>query len=117
MNTIEVKIPKEVRQHKESIFFGLSVRQFICSALAVGIAAGLYLLLGNTLGKETASWICILAAAPFAIAGFFSYNSMNLEQFLWVVLKSQVLCAGHRPFKAENFHLKALKQKRYMADD
>ena len=26
---MEIKIPKEVRQHKETIFFGLSVRQFV----------------------------------------------------------------------------------------
>ena len=114
---MEVKIPKEVRQHKETIFFGLSFRQFLCSALAVTVAAGLYLLLHNTLGKEAASWICILAAAPFAIAGFFTYNSMTLEQFLWVFLKSEILCAGNRPFMAENFYFKALRRKRYMDDD
>ena len=27
---MEIKIPKEVRQHSETIFFGLSTRQFIC---------------------------------------------------------------------------------------
>lgn len=111
MNPIEVKIPKEVRQHKETIFFGLSVRQFFCSAMAVGIAAGIYLLLGQTIGKETASWLCILAAASFAIAGFFSYNSMTLEQFLWAVLKSECLCAGNRPYASENFHYNALNRK------
>ena len=117
MNTIEVKIPKEVRQHKESIFFGLSVRQFICSAFAVVIAAAVFLLLGNTVGKEIAGWGCILAAAPFAIAGYFSYNGMTLEQFVWVFLKSEILCAGSRPFIAENFHVKAMSHKRYMDDD
>ena len=33
---MEIKIPKEVRQHSETIFFGLSTRQFICAVLAVG---------------------------------------------------------------------------------
>ena len=28
---------------------------------------GVYLLLGPALGKETASWVCILAAAPVAV--------------------------------------------------
>lgn len=111
MNPIEVKIPKEVRQHKETIFFGLSVRQFLCSAIAVGIAAGIYLLLGPVIGKETASWLCILAAAPFAIAGFFSYNGMTLERFLWAVLKSEILCTGNRPYASENFHYNALNRK------
>ena len=68
MNVIEIKIPKEVRQHKETIFFGLSARQFICAVLAVGLAVGIYLGLGPVLGKETASWLCMLSAAPLAIA-------------------------------------------------
>ena len=32
---MEIKIPKEVRQHKETIFFGLSTRQFFCAVAAV----------------------------------------------------------------------------------
>ena len=111
MNTIEIKIPKEVRQHKETIFFGLSARQFICAVLAVGLAVGVYLGLGPILGKETASWLCILSAAPVAIAGFFSYHGMNLEQFLWAFLKSELLCAGNRIFISENLHYKALGRK------
>ncbi len=111
MNPIEIKIPKEIRQHKETIFFGLSTRQFICSALAVGIAAGLYMLFQDSLGKETASWLCILAAAPFGVAGFFHYNGMTLEQFLWAYIKTQFLCAGNRVFVADNYHYEALGRK------
>ena len=37
---MEIKIPKEVRAHKETIFFGLSARQFICAVLAVAVAVG-----------------------------------------------------------------------------
>lgn len=101
---IEVKIPKEIRSHKESIFFGLSVRQFICAVLAVGLAAGTYLGLGGIVGKEAASWLCLLIAAPVAVAGFFHYNGMTLEQFLWAFLKSEILCAGPRVFDSVNLH-------------
>ena len=31
---MEIKIPKEVRDYHENIFFGLNTRQFICSVLA-----------------------------------------------------------------------------------
>ena len=85
---IEVKIPKEIRAHRETIFFGLSARQFICAVLAVGLAAGIYLGLSGIIGKEAASWLCLLVAAPVAIAGFFHYNGMTLEQFLWAFIKS-----------------------------
>ena len=108
---MEIKIPKEVRQHKETIFFGLSARQFLCALFAVGIAVAVYLSLGETIGKETASWACILAAAPMAAAGFFTYNGLTLEQFAWAFLKSEILCAGNRVFKAENIYYKALGRK------
>ena len=66
---MEVKINREIREYTESVFFGLSLRQFIFSALACGIAVGVYLLLQPVLGTETASWVCILAAFPFALVG------------------------------------------------
>ena len=51
---IEIKIPKEVHKHKETIFFGLTARQFFCAAAAVGLAAGLYLGLGPAFFTTTA---------------------------------------------------------------
>lgn len=108
---MEIKIPKEVRAHKETIFFGLSARQFICAVLAVGVAVGVYFLLERIAGKETASWACIVAAAPVAVTGFFQYNGLTFEQFAWAFLKSQILCAGPRTFQSENIYQAALKNK------
>ena len=114
---MEIKIPKEVRQHKETIFFGLSVRQFACAVLAVGTAVGVYFLLKPIIGPETASWACIVAAAPVAVTGFFQYNGMTFEQFLWAFIKSQILCAGPRVFQAENIYYTLLHGKGGMDDD
>lgn len=108
---MEIKIPKEVRAHKETIFFGFTMRQFICAVVAVGLAVGVYLLAGAFIGKEIASWLCIFCATPVALAGFFSYNGMTFERFVWAVLKSQILCAGPRVFKSENIYRKALTKK------
>ena len=79
---MEIKINKEIRDFNESIFFGLSMRQFIFSSLAVGIAIFLYFILRNFLGIETLSWLCILGAAPFALFGFIKYNGMYAEEFI-----------------------------------
>ena len=114
---MEIKIPKEVRQHKETIFFGLSVRQFFCAVAAVGLAVGVYLGLGPVLGKETASWLCILSAAPIAAAGFFNYNGMALEQFVWAFVKSEIICSGQRRFVSTNIYYELLKQKGDIARD
>ena len=97
---MEIKVPKEVRQYHESIFFGLSLRQFGCSLAAVGAAVGLYFGCVDTLGTEATGWVCILGAAPLALAGFFTYNGMPLEKFLWAVFKSQVRRARPRDCKA-----------------
>ena len=35
MVPIEIKIPKEIRNYHENIFFGLNTRQFVCSLLAL----------------------------------------------------------------------------------
>lgn len=57
---MEVKINREIRNYTESVFFGLSLRQFIFAILAVAVAVGLYFLLKPYVGTETVSWVCIL---------------------------------------------------------
>lgn len=114
---MEIKIPKEVRAHKETIFFGLSARQFICAVLAVAVAVGVYFLIKHVVGPETASWACIVAAAPVAVAGFFHYNGLTFEQFVWAFIKSQFLCAAPRAFRAENIYCMALSGKGTRYDD
>ena len=72
------------------MFFGLSMRQFIFSILAMGVAVVLYFVLRPYVGTETVSWMYILGAAPFAAMGFITYHGMTAEQFLWkiVILQS-----------------------------
>lgn len=105
---MEIKIPKEIQSYHENMFFGLSVRQFFCSAAAVAAAVGLYFLTRGVFGKETASWLCLIGAAPFAAAGFFSYNGLTLEKFLWTVFKSEVLFSKRRVYRAENYYYQLL---------
>ena len=77
---MEVKINKEIRNYTESMFFGLSLRQFIFSLLACGVAVGLYFILRPYFGTETLSWVCILGAAPseFLMPKKLMFNPDNL---------------------------------------
>lgn len=88
---MEVKINREIMQFTESMFFGLSLRQFVFSCGAVLVAVALYFGLRPYFGVETVSWLCILGAVPFAALGFVSYHGMTAEQFVWAWLKSEVL--------------------------
>jgi hypothetical protein len=79
---LEIKVCKDIFKYRESIALGLNLRQILCSCLAVVMAVGIYFLTKNILGKETASWLCIVGASPFAVAGFFNYNGLTIEKFI-----------------------------------
>lgn len=106
---MEVKINMEIRNYTESMFFGLSLRQFIFSVLACGVAVGLFFLLRPYFGTETLSWVCILGALPFAIMGFVKYNGMTAEQFVWAWIKSELLMPKKLMFYPDNLYYEALK--------
>ena len=106
---MEVKINREIRSYTESMFFGLSMRQFIFSVLAIGVAVGLYFLLRPHLGVETVSWMCILGAAPFALLGFLNYHDLTAEQFLIVLIRSELLEPKTLHFEANNIYYELLK--------
>lgn len=107
---MEIRINKEIKDYHESLFFGLSMRQFICSVAAVGAAVGIYFGLRNVLDKETVSWLSIVCAAPLAAAGFFRYNGMNFEQVVIAVIFSEIICSGVRRFESENYLYEAYKE-------
>lgn len=106
---MEVKINKEIRNYTESMFFGLSLRQFIFSLLAIGVAVGLYFLLRPHFGTETLSWMCILGAAPFAAMGFVKYNGMTAEQFVCAWFKSEFMTPKKLMFLPDNLYYETLK--------
>ena len=101
---MEIKIPKEIRDYTEAVFFGLSLRQFIFSVLAIGVAVGIYFGLREYLGTETVSWMCVLGAAPFAALGFLKYHGMTAEKFIAAWIKSEFLMPKKLVFKAENLY-------------
>lgn len=100
---MEVKINREIRDYAESVYFGLSLRQFIFSVLACAVAVGIYFLLKPFFGIETLSWMCILGAVPFASIGFFKYHGMTAEKALLAYLKSEILMPKELKFRATDF--------------
>ena len=106
---MEVKINKDIREFSESIFFGLTMRQFIFSLLACAIAIVLYFTLKPFLGIETLSWVCILGAAPFAVLGFVKYNGMTAEKFIVAFIKSEFITPKRLTFKSKNIYAEVFK--------
>ncbi len=106
---MEVRINKEVRDYQESIFFGLSLRQLLFALLAVLVAVGVYFGLKDIVGSGEIGWICVLAAFPFALGGFFTYNGMTFERFLLAVIRSELLYPRKLVFKSENLYAKVME--------
>lgn len=101
---MEVRINREIRDYTESMFFGLSLRQFFFSVLACGVAVGIYLGLNPILGTETTSWLCIVAAFPFAVLGFLKYNGMTAEKFIVAWIKSTFMIPKVLLFGNTNYY-------------
>lgn len=78
---IEIRIPKEIKNYREKLFFGLTLRQCICAGAALLICVPLYIFGNRFLPQEAVSWAVVIIAAPLMLAGFFRYNDMNFEQF------------------------------------
>lgn len=106
---MQIPINREIRHYQEEIFLGLNLRQMICSGAAIAVAVAVYLGLTPLLGRETAGWVCIVAAAPIAAAGFFTYDCLTFEKFLLVVIDSTVIRNDWRLWKTENKYCKKKK--------
>ena len=91
---MEVKINREIRNYTESMFFGLSLRQFIFSVLACGVAVGLYFLLKPYVGTETVSWV---------------YNGMTAEKAIYAWIKSEFLMPKKLVFHSTNVYYELMK--------
>lgn len=107
---MEVKINKDVREYTESMFFGLSLRQFIFSFIALVVAVVIYFWIKPFWGVETVSWMCVLGAAPFAVLGFVNYHGLNAEQLLWAWLKSEIIEPKKLIFESSTLYYDVLKE-------
>ena len=109
---MEIKINREIRDYHESMFMGLSLRQTLCSLLAIGAAVSLYFWLHPILGTELVSWVCILGAVPFALLGFVSYHGMSAEKFIAAWVKSEILMPKHLTFGDTNMYFRIMTDAR-----
>ena len=106
---MEIRINKEILSYTESIFFGLSFRQFIYSLLACIVAVGIYFISIDQLGMETTSWLCMLGAAPFAAIGFIQFQSMSLERIIIEYIRSFLLKHRHLINQPINIYYELVK--------
>ena len=105
---MEININKDIREYTEGVFFGLNLRQLICSGLAVASAVAVYLSTRETFSKDVITYFCIAAAIPFAAIGFIKYNGMPMEKIFWAWLTDNFLFPRRLTVKANNVYQKAM---------
>ena len=112
---METKIYKDFR-YKPAMFMGLTMRQLFFCLLAIGAAVGVYFLLHDSLGDEAVSWVCVFAAFPFAVAGFFERDGMTLE-VLFVAFFHWLRTCRRRTYHSENYYRTLLDAAEKAGDD
>ena len=106
---MEVKINREIRDYSESVYFGLSLRQFIFTSLACISAVIIYFLGKTIIPTRIVSWLCILISFPFIAIGFLTYNGMKAEEFLIILFKYYFITPRKLLFKPYNYYEELLK--------
>ena len=106
---MEININKDIREYTEGVFFGLNMRQLICSGLAVASAVAIYFYARKTVSQEVITYLCIAAAAPFAAIGFIKYNGMPMEKIFVAWMKDNFLVPRRLTVKSNNIYLEALR--------
>ena len=106
---MEININKDIREYTEGVFFGLNLRQLICSGLAVGSAVAVYFGCRGTISQDMITYFCIAAAIPFAAIGFIKYNGMPMEKIFVAWMKDNFLVPRRLTVKSNNIYLEALR--------
>lgn len=106
---MEININKDIREYTEGVFFGLNIRQLICSGLAIASAVAVYFNTKDLVTKDTVTYLCIAVAAPFAAIGFVKYNGMPLEKIIWAFIKDCFLCPRRLSLRANNLYREVTK--------
>ena len=101
-NSMQIKSNKEVRDYKEVVYFGMTLRQLAFTALAGGAALGVYFLCHRRMPMEMVSWLCVAAAVPFGAFGFVRWHGMPFEQIIGVFIRSRTVLGRPVFFRPEN---------------
>lgn len=101
MSSIEVSIPKEIRNYESKLVGPFSARKIVCLSVAIVGSVGMYQL-QKIMGLERPSGMpCFLGALPGAIFIFKPYG-MKMEKFLKAAFIDNFIAPKNRIYKVEN---------------
>ena len=95
--SIEVRVPEEISDYKESIVAGLSVRQLICGGAAFLCGIPTFMLLKD-FNMDIATYATMIVVVPAFCVGFIKKDGYNFEHYLKIRLKA-MFCRHKRSYE------------------
>lgn len=82
---VEVRVPKDIKEYKEKIIAGMSMKQLLTVGIAIGVNAIISLIFMRFLGysMEIVSWIMIICSIPIVAFGWLKKDGLSFKQFLY----------------------------------
>ncbi len=101
-NSMQIKSNTDVRDYKEEIYFGMTMRQLFFTGLAGAAALGVYFLCHRRMSMEMVSWLCVAAAVPFGALGFVKWHGLPFEQIVPMLIRSRLVLGRPVFFRPDN---------------
>ena len=85
--SIEVRVPEEIKDYKESIVAGLSIRQLACGGVALGCGIPTFLLLRN-INMDLATYATMVVVIPAFCVGFIKKGGYTFEKYIKIKIRA-----------------------------
>ena len=100
--SLQISVPKEIKEYKQVVAFGLTLKQLLWCGTGVAVGAGVFFLIKDKLALDLVAMICMVSAIPFALMGFVNYNGMDAWELFTYWFKVMFLM---RPLKYESTNI------------
>ncbi len=105
-----VQIPKDLSKVKTKVIFNLTKRQLICFSSALIIGIPIFILLKNSIGTTSSTFIMIFSMMPFFLIAMYEKHGQPLEIILKHYIYARFINPKIRPYKTNNFYTVMIKQ-------
>ncbi|MGE7939920.1 PrgI family protein [Bacillus paramycoides] len=112
-NNFVVSIPKELKNIKSKLFFGLTKRQLIGFSIALAIGLPVFFLL-KSFSLDVALYGLFFTACPAIFATIFTKDGMPAETWIKLYLEYKYLNPQKRYFKVSKRNVKVAAERNMM---
>ena len=99
---METTIITDITEYEENILAGMTMRQLLVSIAGSVSVILSYTTLQRLLNLQAASYVAIGLGLPCFLFAFARPQKMRLEQYLMILIKSELLSHRKRRFETEN---------------